>query len=123
LLTLYTTKIIKKEVRKMRRKEIIKIGNEEFVLQKDELRYTDVVRKDYKDIHQCYKKCSSRKYAILTHYYNLLDNNSLQVIKYGIKSYNANIITIHAVIDIDYQEYYVYITPTKNLIWRVWSDI
>lgn len=108
---------------KRKEKEIIRIGSEDFELQKDELKYTDVIRKDYKDIFNCYKKCSSKKYDVFTYYYNLLDNNSLRVIRYGIKSYNTNIITIQAIIDINYQEFYIYITPTKNLIWRVWSDI
>lgn len=108
---------------KRKEKNYIKIGSEDFELQKDELRYTEVIRRDYKDLFDCYQKCSSKKYDIFTYYYNLLENNSLHVIRYGIKSYNANIITIQALIDIDYQEYYVYITPTKNLIWRVWSDI
>ena len=108
---------------KRKEKEIIRIGSEDFELQKDELRYTEVIRRDYKDISNCYQKCSSKKYDIFTYYYNLLESNSSHVIRYGINSYNTNIITIHALIDIDYQEYYVYITPTKNLIWRVLSDI
>jgi len=103
----------------MKKREIIKIGNEDFTLQNKVVNYTDIISYDYKELNQCYKKCSSTKYSILTHYYNLLDNNSLDVIKYGIKSYNANIITIHAIINIDYVKYYVYITPTKNEIYKV----
>ena len=117
--------VVKEVKKKMKRKEknYIKIGSVDFELQKDELKYTEVLRKDYNDIFNCYQKCSGKKYEVFTYYYNLLDSGSDEILQYGINSYNCNIITLHSIINIDYQKYYIYITPTKNLIWKVCGDI
>ena len=95
---------MKKEKRK------IEIG-EEFVENKN---LTLSYYEDYKTLRQCYGKWSDAKENVYNHYRDLLVKNTDSVISYGIKSYNANIITLHAKVEKDNKILYLYITPSHN---------
>lgn len=94
-------------MRKEKRK--IEIG-EEFVENKN---FTQEYYEDYKTLRECYGRWSDAKENIFNYYKKLLEDNS-KVINYGIRSYNANVITLHAEIEKDNKKYYLVITPSYN---------
>lgn len=94
-------------MRKEKRK--IEIG-EEFVANKN---FTQEYYESYKTLRECYGRWSDAKENIFNYYKKLLEDNS-KVIKYGIRSYNANVITLHAEIEKDNKKYYLVITPSHN---------
>lgn len=70
--------------------------------------------KEFKTLRECYGKWSDAKENIYNYYKNLLNNNTDKVEKYGIRSYNANVIILHAIIEKDNKKYYLVITPSYN---------
>ena len=69
---------------------------------------------DFKTLGQCYGHWSTAKENIYTYYANLIANNVDNVINYGIRSYNSNIIVLHAIVEKDNKKYYLMITPSYN---------
>ena len=102
----------------MRRKEkrYINLG-EDFLLKNDLY-----IRGNYDGLYDCYNRPSGRKAYIFDYYRRLLENNADRVIRYGIGSYNCNIITLEADIIKDGIKYYVYITPSYNYIMELGSE-
>lgn len=69
-------------------------------------------------LENCYNKPSDTKVSIYySWYYTYLDN--VNIIKFGVGSYNSSIFTINSIIDIDNKKYYLYITPRKNECYEV----
>ena len=69
---------------------------------------------EFKTLGQCYGRWSDRKENIYNYYKNLLNNNVDKVEKYGVRTYNANVITLHAIVEKDNKKYYLVITPSYN---------
>jgi len=70
--------------------------------------------KEFKTLRECYGKWSEAKENIYNYYKNLLNNNTDKVENYGIRSYNANVITLHAIVEKNNKKYYLVITPSYN---------
>lgn len=94
---------MKKEKRK------IELG-EEFTENK---KITQEYYNDFKTLRDCYGSWSNAKENIFNKYRRLLGDNA-KIIKYGIRSYNANVIILHAIVEKDNKKYYLVITPTYN---------
>lgn len=90
-------------------KKKIEIG-EEFVENKN---FMQEYYQNFKTLKECYGKWSDAKENIFNYYKKLLEDNS-KVINYGIRSYNANVIVLHAEIEKDNKKYYLVITPSYN---------
>lgn len=96
---------------------IINIGNENFKLIKD-IKIEDIKNRDYKHIYSCYDRPSNTKISIFNKWYDILLNNC-NVIFYGICSYNCNMFSLNAIIEIENQKYYIYITKTRQEIYKI----
>lgn len=70
--------------------------------------------KEFKTLRECYGRWSDAKENIYNYYKNLLNNNTDKVEKYGIRSYNANVIILHAIVEKENKKYYLVITPSYN---------
>lgn len=68
----------------------------------------------YNTLYDCYDRCSYEKERIYEKYARLLHDNCDMVERYGVKSYNTFMFTIHAEIIKDGVRYYVLITPSHN---------
>lgn len=97
------------------------IGNE-FFMNKKYVEMGDVERLNYDSIYNCYSRPSDTKIYIYNKYYNLLLENTDDVIRYGVGGYNCFMFTLNAIVKIDGVLYYVYITKTKNEIHRIKED-
>lgn len=95
---------------KRKEKNIIKIG-EDFI---ENNKITQEYYTEFKTLGECYGKWSDAKENVFNYYYNLLRNNSDNVIDYGIRSYNCNYINLHAVIEKAGKKLYLLITPAHN---------
>lgn len=98
--------------------KIIKIGNEDFKLKNKIMNNEDTYYLSFSDIYECYKKPSSIKVRVYNYYRDLLYNNC-EVIKYGVKGYNCNMFSLNAIVKIEEEYYYIYITKTKNEIYKI----
>lgn len=96
----------------MKKNNIINLG-EDFK-QKKNLR-CDYLR-EYKALYNCYTRPSQSKIYVYNKYFNLLKDNCDDIIRYGVRSYNTFMITLHAEIIKDNKKYYVFITPSYNYI-------
>ena len=72
------------------------------------------IRGNYDGLYDCYDRPSGRKAYIYDYYERLLRDNADRVERYGVASYNTNIITLEADIIKDGKRYYIYITPSYN---------
>lgn len=102
----------KEGLRKNEKNNIINLG-EDFKVKKG-LRCDYL--KEYKTLYQCYNKPSYSKEKIYNYYFDLLKNNSDDILRYGVRSYNTFMITLHGEIIKDNKTYYVMITPSYNYI-------
>ena len=91
-------------------KNIINLGEEFQEKKKFNMEYWN----EFKTLRECYGKWSDAKENIYNYYKNLLNNNADKVEKYGIRTYSAWIITLHAIIKKDNKKYYLVITPSHN---------
>ena len=69
-------------------------------------------------LESCYARPSQAKTNIYYNWFNTISNAS-DILKFGVGSYNCNIFTINAIIDINDKRYYLHITPTKNECYEV----
>lgn len=71
---------------------------------------------DFKSLNQCFNRWSDAKDFIYYKYERMLRENTdnFNFLYYGIKSYNCNIITLHAIVEKNGKKYYLYITPSYN---------
>ena len=69
---------------------------------------------EFKTLGDCYNSWSYRKQAVFDNYKNLLNNNCDEVLNYGIRSYNSNVIILHAEVMKENKKYYLVITPSYN---------
>ena len=91
-------------------KNIIKLGEEFAENKKISMEYWE----EFKTLRQCYNSWSNAKENVYYNYRKLLNDNCDKVKNYGIRSYNANIIVLHAIVEKDNKKYYLVITPAHN---------
>lgn len=99
----------------MKKNNIINLG-EDFKVKKG-LRCDYL--KEYKNLYNCYNRPSYSKEKIYNYYYELLKDNCDDIIRYGVRSFNTFMITLHAEIKKDNKIYYVFITPSYNYIEQI----
>ncbi len=92
-------------------KRIINLGEE---FQENKKMVQEEYYQEFKTLRECYGKWSDAKENVYNYYKNLLNNNADKVENYGIRSYNANVIILHAIIEKDNKKYYLVITPSYN---------
>lgn len=80
------------------------------------------IRGNYDGLYDCYDRPSGRKAYIYDYYERLLRDNADRVERYGVASYNTNIITLEADIIKDGKRYYIYITPSYNYFMELKSS-
>lgn len=100
----------------------ISINSVNFTLKRKVIRLKEVEEMDFKSLEECYFKCSTSKNSIFNYWQNVLkDVTTLDFYKnyYGIRSFNANMITLHALIMLENKLYYVDITKSHNYIYEV----
>jgi hypothetical protein len=93
-----------------KQKNIIKIG-EEF---QENKKMTQDYWTEFKTLRECYGKWSDAKENVYNYYKNLLNNNCDSVEKYGIRSFNCNVIVLHAIVEKEGKKLYLVITPSHN---------
>lgn len=98
--------------------KLIKINGVDFALKREVKNYNDIVEMDFKSLADCYSKCSHSKIAVFDYWRNVLKEATL----YGVNSYNANMITLHALIKLEDKLYYVYISKTKNDLYEAQDE-
>lgn len=69
---------------------------------------------EFYQLDACYDRCSNAKHNIYNYYFNLLNNNTDNVISYGVRSYNSMIIILHAIVEKEGKKLYLVITPSYN---------
>ena len=92
-------------------KRIINLGEE---FQENKKMEQEEYYQEFKTLRECYEKWSDAKENVYNYYKNLLNNNADKVENYGIRTYNANVITLHAIVEKDNKKYYLVITPAHN---------
>ena len=92
-------------------KRIINLGEE---FKENKKMVQEEYYKKFKTLRECYGKWSDAKENVYNYYRNLLNNNADKVENYGIRSYNANVIVLHAIVEKDNKKYYLVITPAHN---------
>ena len=93
-----------------KQKNIIKMG-EEF---QENKKMTQEFYNEFKTLRECYGKWSDAKENVYNYYKNLLNNNCENVEKYGIRSFNCNVIVLHAIVEKEGKRLYLVITPSHN---------
>ena len=68
----------------------------------------------YKTLRDCYDRWSDTKENIYYLWKNILLDNTDNVENYGIRSYNSNVIVLHATVEKDNKRYYLMITPSHT---------
>ena len=99
----------------MKRFKKMIINGADFTLKNEVVKYNDIKKMEFKTLEQCYNKCSYYKYKVFNYWNNILNTS----VAYGIRSYNANMITLHSVIVINNKLYYAYITKSYNNLYEV----
>lgn len=69
-------------------------------------------------LESCYARPSQAKVSVYNIWYNTIANDS-DILDFGVGSYNCNIFTINAIVNIDNKKYYLHITPTKRECYEV----
>lgn len=69
---------------------------------------------EFKTLGQCYDNWSDAKENVYNNYRKLLNDNCDKVINYGIRSYNTNVIVLHAIVEKEGKKLYLVITPSYN---------
>ena len=92
-------------------KRIINLGEE---FKENKKMVQEEYYKEFKTLGECYDRWSDTKERVYNYYKNLLNENADKVENYGIRSYNANVIILHAIIEKDNKKYYLVITPSYN---------
>lgn len=106
----------------MKKNKIIKIGNEDFTIKSKPIDIATATHREIqlKDLYECYTRPSTAKEEIYRHYRNLLNGDEkVKVYAYGVETYNGFFINLGAYITIDGEDYYTYITSTKNWLYKV----
>ena len=67
----------------------------------------------FKTLGECYDNWSNAKQRVYDYYLDLLQKNS-NLERYGIRSYNCNVIVLHAITELNGQRLYLTITPSHN---------
>lgn len=92
-------------------KRIINLGEE---FKENKKMVQEEYYKEFKTLGECYDRWSDTKERVYNYYRNLLNENADKVENYGIRSYNANVIILHAIIEKENKKYYLVITPSYN---------
>ena len=92
------------------KKEKNKINIGEDFIEKDLYEYNA----EYKTLRECFDSWSDKKEEVYNKYLKLLNENTDKVERYGIDSYNRNVIVLNAIVKKDNKKYYLYITPCHN---------
>ena len=101
----------------MRKNQIIKLGEEEFKI-KGVINMQDLKGLKFDNLKSCYNRPSQAKMSIYYNWHNTISNNS-DILDFGVGSYNCNIFTINAIIELQNNKYYLHITPTRNECYEV----
>lgn len=72
----------------------------------------------FNKLEYCYARPSNIKTSIYYNWYYTYLNN-INILNFGVGSYNCNIFTINSIVNIDNKQYYLHITPTKNEYYEV----
>ena len=104
-------------MRVRKQKQTININGREFDLKGVT---TNEAIKDLKfdSLENCYNRPSQAKISIYYSWFNIISNAS-DILDFGVGSYNCNIFTINAIVNIDNKKYYLHITPTKNECYEI----
>ena len=102
----------------MKKLKVMNIGNEDFTLKNKILNQNDIYWCSYNDIYECYSRPSNEKVNIYNYWRDLIYNNC-EVVNYGIRGYNCNMFSLNAIVRIEEEYYYIYITKTKNEIYKI----
>lgn len=100
----------------------ILINSVNFTLKRKVIKLREVEEMDFKNLEQCYTRCSTSKVSIFNYWKNVLkDFITLDFYRnyFGVRSFNSNMITLHALIMLDNKLYYVDITKSHNNIYKV----
>ena len=98
-------------------KKIIKIGNDEFEY-KGTMSKDYAYNQNYKRLENCYDRPSKYKVNIYNEWFSDLFENT-NVVYYGVKSYNAHLIVLNAIVKFKDKLYYLDIHKSKNEIYEL----
>jgi len=99
-------------------KNILRIGDEDFK-RKNNI-YYNYYNNNFKSLDECYDRPSATKKWIYNKYYDmLLKEKNVEIISYGVKSYNTFMITLEAIIIKNKKRYYLMITPSYNYFMEI----
>lgn len=104
-------------IKKIKTNKTIMIGDNNFNI-KGIIDMQDLKGLRFDSLEHCYARPSQSKISIYYNWFNAISNNS-DILCYGVGSYNCNIFTINAFIELDNKKYYLHITPTKNECYEV----
>ena len=99
------------------KKITIKIGNDEYVY-KGEISLDYANNNYFKDVYNCYDRPSKAKLDIYKEWFNELNTYTI-VKRYGIKSYNAHLIILNAIVKFKDKLYYLIIRKSGNEIYEI----
>jgi len=98
-------------------KKIIKIGTYEFEY-KGTISKNYAYNQNYKRLENCYDRPSSAKVKVYNEWFADLFEHS-HIVYYGVKSYNAHLIILNAIIELNDKLYYLDIHKSKNEIYEL----
>lgn len=104
-------------IKKIKTNKTIIIGNSDFNI-KGIIDMQDLKDLKFDRLESCYARPSQAKTSIFYNWFNTISNDS-DILKFGVGSYNCNIFTINAIIELQNKKYYLHITPTKNECYEV----
>ena len=104
-------------IKKIKTNRTIMIGNETFDI-KGIIDMQDLKGLKFDRLESCYARPSQAKTSIYYNWFNTIANNS-NILSFGVGSYNCNIFTINAIIELHNKKYYLHITPTRNECYEV----
>lgn len=104
-------------IRKIKTNRTILIGDSNFNI-KGIIDMQDLKDLKFDSLEYCYARPSQAKISIYYNWYNTIANNS-NILSFGVGSYNSNIFTINAIIELHNKKYYLHITPTKNECYEI----
>lgn len=97
---------------------ILKIGDETFK-RKNNI-YYNYFYNNFKSLEECYDRPSTTKQWIYNKYYDmLLKEKNVEILSYGIRSFNTFMITLEAIIKKNNKKYYLMITPSYNYFMEI----
>ena len=101
-----------------KKNNILMLGGEEFK-RKNNI-YYNYFDNNFKSLEECYDRPSTTKQWIYNKYYDLLlKEKNVEILSYGVRSYNTFMITLEAIITKNKKRYYLMITPSYNYFMEI----